>query len=172
MPPVTELETARLVLRRLCDDDAPFIVGLLNEPSFLRYIGDKGVRSEEDARRYLRDGPLASYGRHGFGLYLVELKESGQPIGISGLLKRDYLEDPDVGFAFLPRFWSQGYGLESAAAVLAQGRERFGLRRVLAITSPDNLASIALLGKLGFRFERTARPSEDEAPVNVYVCEP
>lgn len=171
MPPATELETARLVLRRLCDDDAPFIVGLLNEPSFLRYIGDKGVHSEEDARRYLRDGPLASYERHGFGLYLVELKESGQPIGISGLLKRDYLEDPDIGFAFLPPFWSQGYARESAEAVLAQGRERFGLRRVLAITSPDNRASIALLGRLGFRFERTARPSEDEAPVNVYVCE-
>ena len=171
MPPATELETARLALRRPCDDDAEFFVELLNQPSFLRYIGDKGVRTAEDARRYLRDGPLASHERHGFGLYLVELKESGQPIGISGLLKRDYLEDPDIGFAFLPPFWSQGYARESAEAVLAQGRERFGLRRVLAITSPDNRASIALLGKLGFRFERLARPSEDEAPVNVYVCE-
>lgn len=172
MPPTIELETARLVLRRLCDDDAPFIVELLNQPSFLRYIGDKGVRTVQDACRYLQDGPLASYARHGFGLYLVELKEGGQPIGICGLLKRDYLPDADVGFAFLPRFWSKGYALESAAAVLAQGRARSGLRRVLAITSPDNVASIGLLARLGFRFERATRPSEDEAPVNVYAWEP
>ena len=172
MPDPTPVhETARLALRRFTGADAAFLVELLNEPSFLRYIGDKGVRTEADACRYLEAGPLASYARHGFGLLRVELKESGEPVGMCGLLKRDWLDDPDIGFAFLPRAWSQGYARESAEAVLAEGRERFGLRRVLAITSPDNEASIGLLARLGFRFERTARPAPGEGEVNVYARE-
>jgi RimJ/RimL family protein N-acetyltransferase len=148
--------------------DAAFVVELLNEPSFLRHIGDKGVRTEADACRYLAAGPLASYERHGFGLYRVGLKEIDQPIGMCGLLKRDWLEDVDIGFAFLPRFWRKGYALEAASAVLAHARDGLGLRRVVAITSPDNAASIGLLGKLGFRFERMARPSDREPEVRVF----
>lgn len=163
------LETPRLRLRRMTEDDAAFVLELLNQPSFLRYIGDKGVRTLEDAREYVRQGPAASYERHGFGLYVVELKDVGAPIGINGLLRRDYLDAPDIGFAFLPRAWSQGYARESAEAVLAEGRERFCLRRVLAITSPDNQASIGLLARLGFRFERAAEPAPGEPPVNVYA---
>lgn len=163
------LETPRLRLRRMTEDDAAFVLELLNQPSFLRYIGDKGVRTLDDARGYVRQGPAASYERHGFGLYVVELKGPGTPIGINGLLRRDYLDAPDIGFAFLPRAWSQGYARESAEAVLAEARERFCLRRVLAITSPDNEASIGLLGRLGFRFERAAQPAPGEPPVNVYA---
>ena len=114
---MTVLETERLVLRRLCSDDAEFILELLNQPSFLRYIGDKGVRNAEDAVQYIQTGPQASYERFGFGLYLVELKETGVSIGMCGLLKRDSLPDVDVGFAFLSDYWLQGYAFESAAAV-------------------------------------------------------
>ena len=151
---MTVLETRRLTLRTLTPDDAEFIRELLNDPTFVRYIGDKGVRSREDAVAYITTGPIKSYERFGFGLYLVEIRGSGEPIGICGLLKRDWLPDPDVGFAFLPRFWSKGYGYESASAVLTYGRDVCRLARILAITSPDNDASIALLRKLGFAFER------------------
>ena len=168
-PRTAVLETERLVLVRLSKDDARFLLELLNEPSFLRFIGDKGVRTEADARRYVETGPLASYERFGFGLLRVELKESGEPIGMCGLLKRDALPDVDVGFAFLPRFWSKGYAFESASAVLAHARDALGLRRVLAITSPDNEASIRLLGKLGFRFERMARVPEDGPEVRLFA---
>src|SRR5258708_2407137 len=121
------LETDRLRLRWLRADDAEFVLQLLNEPSFLTYIGDIGVRSIEDACNYILTGPVASYEQHGFGLYLVELKENGQPIGISGLVKRATLKDPDIGFAFLPAYWSKGYAGESAAAVLTYAREALGL---------------------------------------------
>jgi len=165
------LETTRLALRRLSLDDAEFILGLLNEPSFLLYIGDKGVRTTADACRYISTGPLASYERFGFGLLLVELKAERAPIGICGLLKRDWLDHPDLGFAFLPRYWSKGYGFESASAVLGHAREILGLKRVLAITSPDNAASIRLLAKLRFRLERTARPSEAEPEVSLFASD-
>jgi RimJ/RimL family protein N-acetyltransferase len=161
-------ETARLALHRFTGADAAFLVELLNEPSFLRYIGDKGVRTEADACRYLETGPLASYARHGFGLLRVGLRESGEPVGMCGLLKRDWLPDADIGFAFLPRFWRRGYALEAASAVLAHARDGLGLKRVVAITSPDNAASIGLLGKLGFRFERMARPSDREPEVRLF----
>ncbi|HYE57631.1 MAG TPA: GNAT family N-acetyltransferase [Rhodothermales bacterium] len=134
------LETERLVLRRLTLDDAGFIVGLLNEPSFLRFIGDRGVRNEEQARAYLRDGPLASYAQHGFGLYLAVRKEDGVPLGMCGLLRREALDDPDVGFALKPAYWSQGYAYEAARAVLDYGRDTLGLRHIVAIVAPDNEA--------------------------------
>ena len=156
------------MLRRITPDDAEFILELLNQPSFLRYIGDKGVRNTEDAVRYVQTGPVASYERFGFGLYLVELKESELPIGICGLLKRDSLPDVDVGFAFLPEFWSQGYAFESAAAVMTYGREVLRLRRIVAITSPDNDASIRLLEKIGLRFEGLIKLAEDQAEVRLF----
>jgi RimJ/RimL family protein N-acetyltransferase len=165
---MTILETERLVLRRLTIDDAEFILELLNDASFLRYIGDKGVRNIDDAVRYLNTGPIASYERFGFGLYLVELKTSGEPIGMCGLLKRDTLPDVDVGFAFLPAFWFQGYAFESASALMTYGREALGLRRIVAITSPDNKASISLLEKIGLRFERMIKLSEDQSEVRLF----
>jgi len=165
---LTVIETDRLVLRRLSTDDAEFINELLNQPSFLRYIGDKEVRSNADAVRYIQTGPLASYERFGFGLYLVELKESGASIGICGLLKRDSLPDVDVGFAFLPSYWSQGYAFESASAVMTYGREVLGLRRIVAITSPDNDPSIRLLERIGLRFEGLIKLSEDKSEVRLF----
>jgi ribosomal-protein-alanine N-acetyltransferase len=165
------LETERLILRHLNGEDAGFILELLNEPSFLQYIGDKGVRNEEDAVRYIQTGPIASYERFGFGLYRVELKETGVPIGICGLLKRDTLEDVDLGFAFLPRFWSKGYAVESAAATLAYGRSALGVKRIAAITNPDNAASIRLLEKIGFRFDRMVRMSEGEPELKLFLSD-
>ena len=165
------LETERLTLRKLTPGDASFILELLNDPSFLRYIGDKGVRTRDDAIDYLTAGPIASYETHGFGLFLVELKQTGEPIGICGLLKRDWLDSADVGFAFLPRFWSRGYAQESASAVLEFGRDICRLSRILAITSPDNTSSIALLTKIGFKFDRVARWPDERSEINVFALD-
>jgi RimJ/RimL family protein N-acetyltransferase len=168
---VIVLETERLTLRRLELGDAEFILGLLNDPSFLRFIGDKKVRTLEDAREYISSGPIASYERHGFGLYLTERREDGVPIGICGLLKRESLKDVDIGFAFLPRFWSKGYAFESASAVMTYARSVLGLGRVVAITSPENDPSIRLLTKLGMKFESMVRLSEDSPEIRLFATE-
>jgi len=165
------LATDRLILRRLLLDDAEFILKLLNDPSFLRFIGDKQVRTQEDARNYIRSGPMASYERFGFGLFLTELKESSVPIGICGLLKRDTLDDVDIGFAFLPEYCGQGYGFESARATMTYGRDVLGLKRILAITSPENEASIGLLEKLGFKFEQLTKLSADAPEVKLFAID-
>ena len=158
---MTILTTDRLVLRELTLADAPFILALLTDPAWLRFIGDKGVRTLDDARDYISQGPLLNYERLGFGLYLTELKDGGVPIGLCGLVKRSTLADVDVGFAFLPQFRSQGYGFEAAAAVLAYGYGSLGLRRIVAVVAPDNAASIKLIEKLGLSFEGLVRLSED-----------
>jgi len=163
------LETSRLTVRHLTTDDAAFIVDLLNQPSFLENIGDKGVRTVEDARQFLLDGPMASYAQNGFGLYLVELGDSEIPIGICGLLKREGLEDVDIGFALLPQFWSKGYAIEAASAVMDHGRESLGLDRIVAIVSPGNERSCKLLEKLGLRFERLIRLAEDQAEIELFT---
>jgi RimJ/RimL family protein N-acetyltransferase len=157
----------RLVLRELSLADAAFVVELLNDPGFLRFIGDRGVRTEEDARGYLEKGPLASYARHGFGLYAVVTRDSAEVAGICGLLRRDWLDEPDVGFAYLPRFRGRGYAVEAARAILDDAARRLGLARVGAIVSPDNERSLRVLGKLGFRHERDARPPGEAADVRV-----
>lgn len=165
---MTVLETERLLLRPFTVDDAEFILALLNEPSFIRYIGDKNVRNLEQARQYILNGPVASYERHGFGLGLVELRESHTPIGMCGLLKRDELPDPDIGFAFLPAFWKQGFGFEASKAVLDDARERLRVERILAITSLDNDASIKLLERLGFSFEKILELSANRGQVKLF----
>ena len=163
------LETERLILRRFTVDDAQFILTLVNEHSFLRYIGDKKIRSIEDARQYILSGPVASYERHGFGLCLVEIRESHTPIGMCGLLKREELPEPDIGFALLPEFWNKGFAFEAAAAVLQDARQRLGLQRILAITSLDNEASIKLLQRLGFTFDRITRLAADREQVKLFM---
>jgi len=168
---VKVLETDRLVLRRLSVEDAEFILKLLNDPSFLRFIGDKQVRTLDAARNYIRSGPIASYERFGFGLFLTQLKESSEPIGICGLLKRDTLDDVDIGFAFLPEFCGMGYGFESAKAMMIHGRDAHGLKRIVAITSPENVGSIALLEKLGLRFERLTKLSDDSPDVKLFAAD-
>jgi RimJ/RimL family protein N-acetyltransferase len=164
------IETERLALRLFTPEDAGFILELLNDAAFLQHIGDKGVRTLDDACAYIETGPPATYAREGFGLYAVERREDGQTIGMCGLLKRDALEDPDVGFAFLQRFRSQGYAYEATAAVLGHARSTRGLTRILAITSPGNAASIQLLEKLGFRFQRRQLLSADDE-VNVFASD-
>jgi RimJ/RimL family protein N-acetyltransferase len=164
------LETDRLQLRMLTVDDAEFILRLLNQPSFIQNIGDRGVRTVDDAREYILKGPIASYEKFGFGLWMVETKSSTAPIGICGLLKRDVLEDVDIGYALLPEFWSQGYALESASAVMLYARDRLGLERVVAVTNPDNQSSIRLLEKMGFKYERMVRLSEDAPEIKLFAA--
>jgi ribosomal-protein-alanine N-acetyltransferase len=168
---VNVLQTERLSLRRISLDDAEFILELLNDHSFLRFVGDKGVRTAEDARQYILTGPVASYERYGFGLWLVELKGSKTAVGICGLLKRDTLSDVDIGFAYLPPYRSKGYAFESAAAVMDYGRKVLGLKRIVAITNEDNAASIRVLEKIGMSFDRMIRLSEGEPEIRLLVSD-
>lgn len=157
------LRTERLLLRPLTEADAPFVLALLNEPSFLQWIGDKGVRDLDGARAYLQGGPLASYRQHGHGLLAVTRLDTGAPLGMCGLLKRDHLEAPDLGYAFLPSAWGQGLATEAARAVRDHGHLAQGFARILAIVTPGNAPSIRLLERLGFQFEGLRRmPGEDE----------
>ncbi len=165
------LETDRLILRRLSPNDAEFILRLLNDPSWLKFIGDMGVRTIEDARKYILKGPVEMYSRHGFGLYLVETKSNEVSVGICGLIKRDSLEDVDIGFAFLPEFRNRGYAYEAASATMEYGKETFGLNRLLAITSSDNDVSGKLLEKLGFNFEKTTKLSKDAKEIKLFAID-
>jgi [ribosomal protein S5]-alanine N-acetyltransferase len=162
MKPV--LDTPRLSLRHLTPEDSAFMVELMNEPAYIENIGDQGVRTDADARRYVEDKYLASYARHGFGLYRVELVEGTEPIGICGLVKRDSLDHPDLGFAYMQRFWSRGYATEAAGATLRHARESLMLPYVYGLVSPKNTRSIRLLEHLGFRYVRSlvspGQPSE------------
>ena len=144
-----ELQTARLTLRRLEFDDAPFLVGLLNQPSFLANIGDRGVRNIDDAHRYLREGPMAMYEKYGFGLWHVSRRSDGAAVGMCGLLRREILPDVDVGYALLPQYWGQGYAFEAADATLRHAAKKFGLARVVAVVSEGNAGSIRVLEKSG-----------------------
>lgn len=144
-----QLRTDRLLISELGDGDAAFIVDLLNTPGFLANIGDRGVRCDDDARRYIAQGPAASYAMHGFGLWKVSLRSDGTPVGMSGLLKRDELPFPDLGYAFLPGHQGRGYAIEAGAAALDFGFRDKGLRRILAIVRPGNEASMRVLARLG-----------------------
>lgn len=157
------LETERLILREIDSAiDAEFIFELLNAPKFLKYIGDRGVRSVEEASEFIEKRYRQSYRDHRYGLYTVELKIDNTPVGVCGFVKRDHFEFADIGFAFLPGFEGRGYGFESANAVLDYGREKFGFTTVLAITSQDNDVSGKLLEKLGFNFDRIFTSPEGE----------
>lgn len=164
------METERLVLRHLCADDAAFILELVNDPDWLRYIGDKNVHDLDGARDYIAKGPVAMYARCGFGLYCVVRRSDGTPIGMCGLIKRDTLEDVDIGFAFLPPYRGQGYAREAAQATLAYGRDAIGLSRVVAITSDDNEASGRLLQSIGLSFECLREYPGDKRPVRFFGC--
>jgi ribosomal-protein-alanine N-acetyltransferase len=164
-------ETARLRLRQLTPDDGPFIFELLNDADFLANIGDRGVRTADDAVAYISNGPLASYARYGFGLYLVELKDAAAAIGLCGLLHRPTHPDVEIGFALLPRFRRQGYTLEAARAVMRLGTGSLGLTRIVAIAAPGNVASIRILESLGLVFERPVQFAEDGRESQLFVHE-
>ena len=163
------LRTPRLVLRELVAGDAMFLLDLLNDADFIRHIGDRGVRTREEAGRYLAEGPLASYARHGFGLWHVARAADGVALGLCGLLRRDTLDDVDIGFAFLPAFRGCGYAGESAAAVLDHAHRALGLDRVVAIVAPANAASAHLLERIGLRFERRFRHTEDGEELRLFA---
>ncbi|MEO8606360.1 MAG: GNAT family N-acetyltransferase [Chloroflexota bacterium] len=163
------IETQRLSIRKLVAEDAPFILELVNEPAFIKNIADRGVRNLDDARKYIADGPITMYERYGFGLFAVELKESGVPIGMCGLIKRDSLEDVDLGYAFFERHWGQGYASEAAAAVIDYGRKTFGLKRIVAITAQHNEGSINVLKKMGFQFEKLITMPGETEEINFFA---
>lgn len=165
---MTVLETPRLLLRHFTTDDAGFILRLVNEPAFIANIGDRGIRTVDEAASYLKDGPIVSYAAHGHGLYLVALKESQQPIGICGLLKRIQFADVDLGYAFLPEFWRRGFAFESACGVLEYARTALEVEKILALVSPENRASISLLEKLGFEFSELRQLKDDGLPTAIY----
>ena len=152
--PATVLHTARLVIRHMTPGDAAFMLGLLNDPAWLQYIGDRGVRTLDEARRYILDGPVAMVRRLGFGFHIVTLKESGVPIGVCGLAKRDYLDDVDIGYAIASPWRGEGYAHEAASAMLAHALDALKFKRIVATVRAENTASIGLLHKLGLRCER------------------
>jgi len=181
----TIVETERLIIRELDSAlDAEFIFELLNSPKFLQFIGDRGVRTLRESAAFIDDRYRQSYRDHGFGLYTVELRGDGpkishaedkapvenRQIGMCGFVKRDHLEFPDIGFAFLPQFEQKGYGFESASALMGYGRNTLGFGTVLAITTLDNVASGDLLKKLGFRLARVE--DHGDGSLNVYESKP
>lgn len=161
------LLTERLALRAFAPADAAFVLALVNSPGWRRYIGDRGLRTVADAEAYLAQGPIASYARHGFGLLHVSRREDGAPVGMCGLLKRDTLPDVELGFAFLGAHEGHGYASESGRAVLELARQRHGLRRLAAIVQPDNAASLRVLAKLGFAFERELRLTPESTALHL-----
>lgn len=157
------------MLRRLEFDDAAFLVRLLNEPSFLENIGDRGVRNETDAHRYLIEGPMAMYARYGFGLWHASLKSDGTAIGMCGLLKRDTLPDADIGYAYFPAYWGKGYAFEAADATLRHAAQKFRLARVIGVVSQGNEGSIRVLEKIGMQFERMHSMHPGEPDVRLFA---
>lgn len=162
------LETERTILREVTETDAEFILDLLNQPSFIKFIGDRNVRNVAQARDYIESRFAQSYKQLGFGMYAVELKETNAPIGICGFVKRDSLPDADIGFAFLPQFCGKGYAYESAAAVMKYGSDVLGLKRVLAIVSQGNESSVKLLEKINFEYERLIKMPHDAGELKLF----
>ncbi|MFJ7921580.1 GNAT family N-acetyltransferase [Lysinibacillus fusiformis] len=162
------LETERLILRLQTTVDAPFILELVNDPSWIQFIGDRGVKTAEEAALYIENGAIRMYEQFGFCLYVVEKTEDQTPIGICGFVKRDNLEDVDIGFAFLPDYWGKGYAYEAASAVLAYGLETLGFNRIVAITTQDNHASAKLLERIGLQFEKVIQFSNDSEELRLF----
>ena len=165
----TEFETERLRLAPVGVDDAPFMLELLNDPAFIRFIGDREIRTIDQCREYLRTGPIQAMAETGFGLFVVTTKSNGEPIGICSLLNRDALGDPDIGFAFLPAHTGQGFAIEATRATLDFARNAMGLTHIVAITDPANERSISLLKKIGLRFEKMVRIKTVEGESMLFV---
>lgn len=161
-------ETERLLLREFNLMDAAFIIELVNSPGWLAYIGDRNIKTIEQAAAYLMNGPIKSYAQNGFGLYMVELKADSMPIGMCGILKRETLENPDIGFAFLPACTGQGYAFESAAATMVFAKEVLRLPFICAITVPENKASIKLLEKIGLKLVKPVQYKGSDETLILY----
>ena len=168
---MTILETERLLLRQFKADDAEFIFELLNDPSWIQNIGDRNIRTLDDACAYIVNGPAASYAKNGFGLWLVALKETNESIGMCGLIRRENLEDVDIGYALLPRFWGKGYAVEAARAAKDYAKDVVGLKRLVAIVDPTNQGSIRVLEKLGLRYEKMVRLAADDIDLKFFAID-
>ncbi len=166
---MTLFETARLHLRKLTVEDAEFILELLNEPAFIRNIGDRNLRTVDDARQYIQNRIIHSYEVNGFSMFRVALKENDQPIGMCGLVRRDTLEDVDIGYALLERYWSKGYAYEAAQAMMDYAKNELRIPRIVGIVDPANAGSIRVLEKLGLQFARMVRLSEDDIELKLFT---
>lgn len=169
LPPDPVAQSPRLRLRHLTEDDAAFMLRLVNEPGWLANIGDRGVRTLEDAAKYLRAGPLTLYRRLGFGFWAIELHSHPQPIGICGLIRRETLPEVDIGYALLGEFEGHGYATEAAQMTVNLARERYGLARLIAIVSPGNHASERLLAKLGMVREGSVAHGDPPVELNLWA---
>jgi RimJ/RimL family protein N-acetyltransferase len=165
------LETKRLILRETTVDDAEFMLDLLNQPSFIKYIGDRNVRTIDESKEFIETRYRQSYRDNGFGLYVVEAKDTNKPVGICGFVKRDTLPAPDIGFAFLPQFCGQGFAVESAEGSMKYGEEVLGFTKVLAITTQNNESSGKLLFKVGFNFVELVKMPHDEEELKLFSWE-
>lgn len=162
------LTTERLGLREFTTYDTLFIIKLLNSPGWIEFIGERNVKTEEQARAYLDNGPLKSYKEHGFGLSLVETSEDRKPIGMCGISKRTHMEHPDIGFAFLPEFMGKGYAFEIASATLAYAKDTLNLQKIVAFTMPGNSQSIKLIGKIGMKFSELFSLPDSDVKLMLY----
>jgi [ribosomal protein S5]-alanine N-acetyltransferase len=163
------IDTARLTLRPFTTDDAAFIVELLNSPGWHRWIGDRKVRTIDDAQTYLRNGPIKQQAEHGYALWAIDRRDDGTTVGMCGLVRREGLPDADIGYALLPQHERQGYAREAALATLAFAFDSARLQSVLAVTHPDNAASSRLLESIGLRFERTVQLPKIDGPSSLYA---
>lgn len=164
-------ESERLRLRDVRIDDADFLCRILNQPSWLAFIGDRGVRNRDDAAAYIEAKVLAHHREHGFGMNVIERREDDTPVGLCGLVQRDFLPCPDIGYALLEDHWGHGYAREAAALVLDDAMQRLGLPRLLAITLPENQRSSHLLRTLGFRLEDASFAYPDGEIVHLYAID-
>jgi len=162
------IETERLILRKFTLKDALFLLELVNTPAWLQFIGDRNVHTVEEAENYLLNGNIKSYADYGFGFYLVAIKESNEAIGMCGMVKRDSLDDIDIGFAFLPNSIGKGYGYEAASATLDYALNVLKLGRVVAIVDPDNENSIALIKKIGLQYEKMVQISTNDIELMLF----
>lgn len=162
------LETQRLTLRYLTIDDAELMLAIWNDPAFVRYVGDRGVRTIESAQEAMRQGVLKLYEEHDYGPFRIAVRDTGEAIGICGLFHREGLDDPDIGYATLPEYCGRGYAYEAACAVIDDSAARLAIERLIAIISPQNSASIGLIGKLGFEFERMHRMPGSDDDIGIY----
>lgn len=171
MSATSGIETERLTMRWLTLDDAELMLAIWNDPAFIRYVGDRGIRTLEEARNEMAQSALMLYATYGFGPYRMALKKNDTPIGICGLFRRDGLTDPDIGYGVLPEFCGKGYAHEAASAVIHHAKTELGLQRLVAIIAPDNQPSLRLIRKLGLRFERMHQLQDDDDEVCIYAME-
>jgi RimJ/RimL family protein N-acetyltransferase len=162
-------ETNRLIISKISLEDAPFFLKLVNTPNWIKYIGDRNLKTIKDAEDYLTNGILKSYKELGFGFYILQNKSDNEPIGICGLVKRDQLDEVDFGFALLPEFEAQGFGFEASTTILKVAKDVFNIKKILAITLPINTNSIKLLEKLGFNYEKRVKPYEDDEELLLFA---